>query len=243
VALVVVDGFNGALTDAAIVNVAATFSNLADVIAIELRGHGESGGRSTMGGQEILEVLSAVNWARGLGYGRVVTVGFSMGGAIVLRHAGILGGVDAVVAVSAPAVWRYRGTPVMRRLHFAVENKYARTALRYGLGTDVARPPWPNRWPMSPWEAAATLADTPVLVVHGRQDTFLPIAHALMIHKHAIQAQQGRQSNTIYGDPDGAAANQISADLWIEDAFGHAEANASPELLHRIAQWAVVSAV
>ena len=47
---------------------------------LSLRGHGRSGGRSTLGDQEVLDLDQAVRWARHLGYERVVTVGFSMGG-------------------------------------------------------------------------------------------------------------------------------------------------------------------
>ena len=69
------------------------------VIAIDFRGHGRSGGRSTVGDREVLDVDAAARHARHLGYRRVGLIGFSMGGAVVVRHAGLLGGVDAVVSV------------------------------------------------------------------------------------------------------------------------------------------------
>ena len=95
-------------------------------LCFDFRGHGRSGGASTMGDKEIKDLDVVVRYARELGYQRVVTVGFSMGASIVLRHAGLLGGVDAVVSVSGPGRWYYRGTP-MRRVHWAVEHRAGRT--------------------------------------------------------------------------------------------------------------------
>ncbi|MGC5412405.1 alpha/beta fold hydrolase, partial [Streptomyces sp. DT225] len=115
-----------------------TFSRYAPVVTFSFRGHGRSGGFSTVGDREVLDLAAAVAWARSLGHRRVVTVGFSMGGSVVLRHGALyaspaaddgVGGAygsvpahggragartgahtDAVVSVSAPARWYYRGT-------------------------------------------------------------------------------------------------------------------------------------
>ncbi|MCH9817123.1 MAG: alpha/beta hydrolase [Actinomycetia bacterium] len=234
--LIVVHGFNASLEDGPNVAVAQELVHAADVIAVELRGHGASRGQSTMGGREILEVEAALGWARALGYARAVTIGFSMGGAIVLRHAGILRGVDAVVSVSAPAFWYYRGTAVTRRLHFAVHNRLSRGVLRHGLGTDVAKPPWSNPWPLSPQEAAGRIGDVPLLVVHGQQDAFFPLEHARVIHRGHQAAQLGQVD--VASGTHQSAQSRPRSELWLEEGFGHAEASASPELLRRIGQWA-----
>ena len=70
--------------------------------------------------------MSRSRYARELGYQRVATVGFSMGASIVLRHAGLIGGADAVVSVSGPGRWYYRGTRPMRKVHWAVEHRLGR---------------------------------------------------------------------------------------------------------------------
>ena len=86
------------------------FNRHAGVVTFDFRGHGRSGGLSTLGDKEIDDLDVAVRYARELGYQRVATVGFSMGGSVVLRHAALRGGVDAVVSVSGPGRWYYRGT-------------------------------------------------------------------------------------------------------------------------------------
>lgn len=85
-AIVVAHGFTGALERPAIRRAAAVFAQRAGVVTFSFRGHGGSGGRSTVGDREVLDLAAAVAWARSLGHARVATVGFSMGGSVVLRH-------------------------------------------------------------------------------------------------------------------------------------------------------------
>ena len=72
-----------------------------------------SGGGSTLGEVETADVAAAaVVFARErFTDGPVVIAGWSMGGSVVLRHAGLGGDADAVVSVSSPGLWYERGTP------------------------------------------------------------------------------------------------------------------------------------
>jgi pimeloyl-ACP methyl ester carboxylesterase len=196
------------------------------VVALDLRGHGRSGGVSTLGDKEVLDVDAAVGWARVLGYPVVATVGFSMGGSVVVRHAALRRGVDAVVSVSGPAFWYYRGTKVMRRLHLAVDSRAGRAFVRTAMGTRLDRPPWPDPPPIPPVEAAALLAPTPLLVVHGDVDRYFPLEHANALHAAAV-----RGSGAAGGGPG------RPAELWVERGFGHAEAAVTDTLLVRIGTW------
>ncbi|MFI0371859.1 alpha/beta hydrolase [Actinomadura sp. 1N219] len=185
------------------------------VIGLDFRGHGRSGGHSTVGDREVLDVDAAVAAARRRGYGRIAIAGFSMGGAVVVRHAALHGGVDAVVSVSAPARWYYRGTVPMRRVHWAIERRAGRLAVRLARGTRVAPKGW-DPVPEAPYEVAGRIAPVPLLVVHGDADPFLPLDH-------------GRQLYDAARDP---------RELWVEPAFGHAEVAATPDLIERIGEWA-----
>ncbi|MCE0447698.1 alpha/beta fold hydrolase [Streptomyces tricolor] len=95
-------GFTGDVDRPHLRRVADVLRGYGAVVTFSFRGHGRSGGRSTVGDKEVLDLAAAVEWARGLGHPRVATVGFSMGGSVVLRHAALYGGTDAVVSVSAP---------------------------------------------------------------------------------------------------------------------------------------------
>lgn len=71
------------------------------VLVPDMRGHGRSGGRCSMGRHEPADVAAAVAAAPpGL---PVVTVGTSLGAAAAFMHAGRYGGVAGVVGISAPA--------------------------------------------------------------------------------------------------------------------------------------------
>jgi pimeloyl-ACP methyl ester carboxylesterase len=184
------------------------------VITFDFRGHGRSGGLSTVGDREVRDVEVVVGYARELGYQRVVTVGFSMGASVVLRHAALSGGVDAVVSVSGPGHWYYRGTRPMRILHWAVLNPAGRLATRALLNTRISPGGWPTA-PLPPAAAAARISPTPLLIVHGDADGYFPVEHARELFDAANQPKE----------------------LWIVPGFGHAESGATPALLERIVGW------
>ncbi|MFI1204654.1 alpha/beta fold hydrolase [Streptomyces sp. BHT-5-2] len=233
-AVVLAHGFTGSLEKPALRRAAAALSQHADVITFSFRGHGGSGGRSTVGDREIHDVTAAIRWARSLGHRRIATVGFSMGGSVVLRQAALHGRrgpdrgrgehgertgacPDAVVAVSAPARWYYRGTASMRRLHWAVTSPTGRLVSRVGLRTRIHPAEW-DPVPLSPAEAVPLIAPTPLLLVHGDRDPYFPVDHPRMLM---------------------AAADPATTALWLERGFGHAENAAGPELLRRIGEWVV----
>jgi pimeloyl-ACP methyl ester carboxylesterase len=183
------------------------------VVAFDLRGHGRSGGRSTVGDREPVDLDAAVSWTRAAGYRRVVTVGFSLGGAVALRQAAT-GDTrpDAVVAVSGPARWYSRETLPMRRLHWLLEQPHGRLAARLlGVRLDDG---W-ETVPPSPVEVAAAVAPIPLLLVHFTGDAYFSAAHA-----SALAAAAGH------------------AELWTVPRAGHGESGTDPELAGRIAAWA-----
>ncbi len=114
IAIVVAHGFTLSWQRPNVWRIANRFNQTAGVLTFDFRGHGRSGGLSTLGDREISDLDVVIAWARQLGYKRVAAVGFSMGASIVLRHAGLVGGLDAVVSVSGPGRWYYKGSEPMR---------------------------------------------------------------------------------------------------------------------------------
>lgn len=226
-AFVVAHGFTGDADKPHVRRVAEAFARYGAVVTFSFRGHGASGGRSTVGDREVLDLAAAVGWAREQGHARVVTVGFSMGGSVVLRHAALYGSgregragrteahTDAVVSVSAPARWYYRGTAPMRRVHWLITRPEGRLVGRYGLGTRIHHREW-NPVPLSPVEAVTRIAPTPLLIVHGDRDGYFPVDHPRML----------------------ADAAGEHGELWLEPGMGHAEHASANELLARIGHWA-----
>ncbi len=110
ICIVLAHGFTQSWQRPVVWKVATRLNEFGGVVTFDFRGHGRSGGVSTMGDKEIKDVDVAVGYARELGYRHVATIGFSMGASAVLRQAGLIGHVDAVVSVSGPGRWYYRGT-------------------------------------------------------------------------------------------------------------------------------------
>ncbi len=192
----------------------AAFTTHGGVLAADFRGHGGSGGRSSVGRDETFDLDAVVRRARDLGYGPVCVVGFSMGAAVALRHAavGAFTG-DAVVSVSSPSRWYVRESAPMRRLQWLLENP-ARRPIGRALGVRLGEP-WFDL-PISPIEAVGTIT-APLLLVQGTADRYFTPAHAQLLR---------------------AAAGE-SAELWIEPGMGHGETATTPALVERIAGWAI----
>jgi pimeloyl-ACP methyl ester carboxylesterase len=214
-AIVVAHGFTGGVDRPHVRRVVASLTRYGSIVTFSFRGHGRSGGHSTVGDREVLDLAAAVRWARDLGHERVVTVGFSMGGSVVLRHAALPdAGIDAVVSVSAPARWYYRGTAPMRRLHWLVTRPAGRLVGRYGFGIRIHHRDW-DPVPPSPVESVPLIAPTPLLIVHGDSDGYFPVDHPRML----------------------AEAADGHAELWLEEGMGHAEHATTGELLDRVGDW------
>jgi len=211
VGVVVAHGFTGSIDKPHVRNVSVALARHAGVLAFDFRGHGRSSGHSTLGDREIADLEAAVQALRERGYRQIVTCGWSMGGSVVLRHAALIGGVDAVVSVSAVSRWFYRGTAAMRRLHWAIETRVGRLLTRRVLRTRVSAAGWPVL-PEAPIDVVARISPIPLLLVHGDRDHYFPVEHPQALFDTAQEPKE----------------------LWLVEGFGHAESGATPELLDRI---------
>lgn len=227
-AFVLAHGFTGTWREGRVQAVAAHLARFGDVLAIDQRGHGASTGVCTVGMDEVLDVDSAVEHARSTKkYDSVVTVGFSMGGSVVLRQAALAPGgahspsnrPDAVVSVSSPGFWFYRGTRVMRLVHRLVETPAGRAVLR-SRGVRMTSTPWPDPPPWSPEESVRRLGSLPLLVVHGDIDHYFPVEHVRVLERAAEES----------GNPN--------AEVIVVPGFAHAESTVDPQTMDRIGKWA-----
>lgn len=225
-AFVLVHGFTGSGHSSKISPLIPSFTRHGAVLALDMRGHGRSEGATTMGMDEVLDVDAAVRALQDRGYTSITTVGFSLGGAVVTRHAALAPALHyspefaptATISVSAPAFWYYRGTRPTRLVHSLIFSKAGRAGLR-ARGTRVATEPWPEPAPLSPEEAAAALADFPYLVVHGDRDHYFPMEHADALWR--------------------ASAANPRAERWIWSGFAHAESGMTVARADALASWAV----
>lgn len=211
-AVLLLHGFAANRRKPAYARLADGLSRAVPVLALDLRGHGGSGGTCTLGDHEVADVDAGLAWLRALGHRHVVTVGLSMGGTAALHAASLGADTDAVVTVSAPGWFRdVPDTDALRRLHALWIRPAARVGLRLALGIRLAGPAaW--RSPPHPAEMV-TRIDRPLLVVHGADDAYFPPSDA----DDLVAAAAGPA--TVWHEPEG---------------FGHAEDGLSPEVIARL---------
>jgi fermentation-respiration switch protein FrsA (DUF1100 family) len=123
-----------------------------------------------------------------------------MGAIAVLRHGGLIGGVQTVVGISSLAYWDWHGgaaPKARRKMQARIATPVGRAALRlWGVRL-------PGSWDASesPEEVVGRIAPTPLVLVHGRNDHLFGQDHALRLLDAAAQPKR----------------------LLLGDRFGHAE--------------------
>lgn len=208
-AVVFAHGFMGYRTKPKFRLMAESLGRRYTVFAFDLRGHGRSGGECTGGDREALDVEAVVRAARERGYDKVVTVGASLGGIAVIRHAGLFRNVDGVVAISTPARWGGTSKPVRRITWLFATRMGRRIARELGvkLGTE-----WGD--PKPPEEVVENVAPIPLLLVHGDDDHFFPPSEAQRLFDAAREPKE----------------------LLVLPGFGHAEDGFTPAFAERLAK-------
>jgi alpha-beta hydrolase superfamily lysophospholipase len=180
-AVVVVHGFSASAACPHVERVALGLHGLdLDVVTYDARGHGGSGGVSTLGDLERHDVAAAVELARRR-TDTVVLVGASMGAIAVLRHAASDAALAGVVTISCPARFRL---PFNARAFLAAgmtRTPIGRALMTRTTGVRVAR-----RWE-SPEPPAALVprVDAPIAFVHGTDDRFIPSTDSVALHEVA----------------------------------------------------------
>jgi uncharacterized protein len=171
-----------------------------NVLLLDHRGHGESGGvRTTIGYEERLDVHAAVDVLMGRGLGPVGIFGMSMGGATAILAAAEDERISVVVADSPFARLRWaiqqaanlRGypavlTPAISYLGCLMTALH----LRYRMEA------------FDPVEVIERIAPRPFLLMHGTEDEIIPVASA-----HTLYARAGEPK-----------------ELWLQDGLKHCRA-------------------
>ena len=209
--IVLVHGFSQSSRMPRIHTFAHLLARRMHVIVPDLRGHGASGGVSSMGPKEPLDVKAAVEAADPAL--PVVTVGISLGGAAVVLHGGTFGGVAGVVAISAPAWWGAWDTPATRRIQRYAMSPAGRRFLAVFLRTRIAQV---CEGVPHAEEQAGAIAPAFTLVVADPADHYFSEEHPRTIYQWANEPKElwllpGTGHGTDLLSP--AFADRLLADL------------------------------
>ncbi len=174
------------------------------ILMFDLRACGESGGeRSSVGYFERLDLLGALDFLVSMGVDRtrIGVHGVSLGAAVALMACANPGTAAAVVADSSFADLSFRMREGMTggRRFLGLFMPGMLLAARYLFGLDVKE--------VSPARDIAS-SDTPALIVHGEDDTMVPVRHARIL---------GR---AVGADPDSPTGR---SGVWIVPGAGHVQ--------------------
>ena len=155
-----------------------------DVMTFDFRGHGESGGATTMGDKELLDVQAILDYAMRFGYQRIVLMGSSMGGAVSIRYAANDERVNSVVTLGAFAHGQL-GAMAMSGLGL-LKIPLSRAVMRHAYATRIERamPPY------APRDFVSQISPRPLLIMHGEYDTLIPLAHARELYENAREPKE-----------------------------------------------------
>ena len=160
-----------------------------DVVCMDFRGHGRSGGRFTFSACEQDDLHAVLEWARAR-YARMAVVGFSLGGAIAIQTLSSASAkVRSLVAVSVPTSFE------------EIELRWWRPEAIWngiqGLGRGAGcRPGHPWRRKERPIERVAALKGLPLLIIHGTRDQIVDVSHS---HRLFAAAQEPKRLEIISG--------------------------------------------
>jgi uncharacterized protein len=150
-----------------------------DIITFDFRGHGESGGATTLGDREGLDLAAIVRYARQFSYDRLVVMGSSMGGAVVIRYAAETAEVDGVITMGAFAHERF-SVYAMSGMGL-LQLPFSKQVLRRAYATRVEK----TRFSFAPRDYVGRISPRPLLLLHGEFDRLVPTSHARELYNQA----------------------------------------------------------
>jgi uncharacterized protein len=159
-----------------------------NVLLLDLRGHGQSGGgRTSVGFLERLDILAAIEWLDAQTRNQPIGVlGISMGGATAILAAGENPRIGAVIADSPFARLR---SPVRAAI---CQRGYPRSVSPVLAWTVCTIASWQVkvRGGLDPIDVVHRIAPRPLLIVHGEADELIPVENAYALYRRAGEPKE-----------------------------------------------------
>lgn len=153
-----------------------------DVLALDFRGHRQSGRVSNCGGDAVLDLRTAIQYARETGHRKIVLLGVGMGGVVAIREAALFGNADAVVAVS-PCGQPDKLKPWWWNLatDIALTTDYGRIPIRILSSARISGRYWTGSLPY----LVDRVSPAALLLIHGEGDRYLNREQVQMLYDDA----------------------------------------------------------
>jgi len=157
-----------------------------DVYLFDYRGYGESGGGSTFGTREILDLKAVLDLVDRQRYRKVAVIGNSMGGMVSVMEVATYRNAQAVVTAGSPASFELM-TGLRASLLRRVINHWLVRAL-YEMGSQVRVAA--GFVPIEPYQSADDLSPIPYLVIHGTEDPLVDVSSAHRLYDAAREPKE-----------------------------------------------------
>lgn len=184
----------------AFVNLADDLAKTCDVISMDFRGHGKSGGFYTFTSKEGQDLDTVVNFAK-TNYKKVSLLGFSLGGALVVLHCAKDKQIHKCITVSAPTdffkIENHMFSP--RAWYPTIFQKFE---LKRWLSIRAGNPFLRKTNPIDVVESI----ETPTLFISGEKDPTVFAWHTKSLYdkatckKHYIEFPKGNHAEDLYND-------------------------------------------
>ena len=174
-----------------------------DVVTMDVRGHGDSGGLFTWGRREADDLAEVAAALRGT-YTRLGCVGFSFGGYHAAVAAALHRPFDAVALIAAPhRLFLLDHNPLVAGLWRSLPYLFRRRR-RVPRVSPVSLPRRDT-----PGRLVHRIAPTPLLIAHGTADWLVPVRHARLLFaaagepKSLLLIERGLHAeNMLLDDPE-----------------------------------------
>lgn len=178
-------------------NMAEDFFEYFDVIVMDFRGHGKSGGLFTFSAKEHLDLKAVVDYAKKR-YAKIILLGFSLGAATAIIYTAKYKGIYGIIAVSTPTDFEKIEN------HFLKKEAVIPAMEKFEFGkSPTLRPGNITLKKIKPVDVISKISPAPILFLSGGKD---PIIHHWHAEKLFENAQQPKKL-TIF--PDGVHAEEL----------------------------------
>ncbi len=178
-------------------NMAEDFFKHFDIISMDFRGHGQSGGLFTFSAKEHLDLKVVVDYAKER-YAKIILLGFSLGAATAIIYTAKYKGIYGIIAVSTPADFE------------KIENRFLRKEAvipameKFEFGkSPTLRPGNIALKKIKPVDVISEISPTPILFLSGGKDPIIYRWHSEELFTSA------RDPKSLIVFPNGLHAEEI----------------------------------
>lgn len=154
-----------------------------DVINMDLRGHGRSGGRCTFTALEVMDLKVVVDYAHKK-HKKVGVIGFSLGAATAILESAKYKNIDSLIVVSP--------FTKISKVNLRFWKKEAFYSLKENMNDLNKKVKIGNIFlsKQHPIDVINKISPTPILLLHGREDWIIDVSHSQHLYEKAKQPKE-----------------------------------------------------